>query len=57
MRFEVNYTKLHHRVISKVLVGVGEKGRKNQLQINKNINNNNNNNHTARTSNTEPFEL
>ena len=31
MQFEVNYTKLHHRVISEVLVGVGEKGRKKQL--------------------------
>lgn len=29
MRFEVNYAKLHHRVISEVLVDVGEKGKKN----------------------------
>lgn len=57
MRFEVNYAKLHHRVISEVLVDVGEKGKKKQPQTNKNINNNNNNNHTASTSNTEPFEL
>ena len=28
MQFEVNYAKLHHRVISEVLVDVAEKGKK-----------------------------
>ena len=32
MRFEVNYAKLHYRVISEVLVGVGEKGENNSKQ-------------------------
>ena len=30
MQFEVNYAKLHHRVISEVLVDVAEKGKKTQ---------------------------
>lgn len=29
MQLEVNYAKLHHRVISEVLVDVAEKGKKN----------------------------